>query len=34
MIPDFKPQWNARKGVRQLYDAYRAAAAWKQRSGA
>ena len=24
MIPDFKPQWNARKGVRELYDAYRA----------
>ena len=24
VIPDFKPQWSARKGVRQLYDAYRA----------
>jgi hypothetical protein len=24
MIPEFKPQWNARKGVRELYDAYRA----------
>jgi len=24
MVPAFKPQWNARKGVRQLHDAYRA----------
>ena len=24
VVPAFKPQWNARKGVRQLYDAYRA----------
>jgi nucleoside-diphosphate-sugar epimerase len=23
-VPDFKPRWNARAGVRQLYDAYRA----------
>jgi nucleoside-diphosphate-sugar epimerase len=23
-VPGFKPQWNARAGVRQLYDAYRA----------
>ncbi len=22
-LPDFKPQWNARRGARQLYDAYR-----------
>ena len=24
LVPAFQPQWNARKGVRQLYDAYRA----------
>ena len=24
LVPAFKPQWNARKGVQQLYDAYRA----------
>ncbi len=26
VLPDFEPQWNARKGAQQLYDAYRAAA--------
>jgi len=25
MLPSFEPQWNARKGAQQLYDAYRAA---------
>ena len=25
MLPSFRPQWNARKGARELYDAYRAA---------
>ena len=24
LVPEFQPQWTARKGVRQLYDAYRA----------
>jgi nucleoside-diphosphate-sugar epimerase len=23
MVPDFKPQWNARKGAQQLYEAYK-----------
>jgi nucleoside-diphosphate-sugar epimerase len=25
VLPDFRPQWGARKGARELYDAYRAA---------
>ena len=25
VLPDFRPQWNARKGAQELYDAYRAA---------
>jgi hypothetical protein len=24
MLPGFRPQWNARKGAQELYDAYRA----------
>lgn len=26
VLPNFRPQWNARKGAQELYDAYRAAA--------
>jgi hypothetical protein len=26
VLPNFSPQWNARKGAQELYDAYRAAA--------
>jgi hypothetical protein len=25
VLPAFRPQWNARRGVHELYDAYRAA---------
>jgi hypothetical protein len=23
MLPDFRPQWNVRRGIEQLYSAYR-----------
>jgi hypothetical protein len=25
VLPEFKPQWNARRGAEELHDAYRAA---------
>jgi len=30
MLPDFQPQWTARKGARELYDAYRASGLTKE----
>ena len=34
VLPNFRPQWTARKGAQELYDAYRAAGLTASRYGA